>query len=686
MKKWTVDADDVRDIGAELFHETPWISDFLAPDNTSRLLLVGTKGFGKTLLLLAKRLRFERERSSFQLLPENDLVDKPVGQVRIFSRQDIDRIIQDEVYWENVWLMSIVLAIHKTSGTRVGNLQLPLRELAEDGNLVTIMDFFPAVIGLSRRDYFRAQRDFHNVLVPSYRRIHTPIAAFVDNVDEYFDAHLTSKEPTRGHVGATEKRFWYASQTGLAKAIRSLHGINHHIKIFASIRKEAFQQLLDVDPRAQQFEGSAVKIQYDSRDLQNIFTRNLCLEPDTNLVERESESAFDRFFGSQNRMIWHAHVGEPEPIWDYILRHTLFRPRDLMSMGYALSQIPPENRDALAIKHTVNETAKSIALSYVNEISPHMSDGVDFRRLFELTPKNILTRQEIDEISLLYNWDYYQEDIETDNPNFIHIFGALFKTGLLGSLTYLPTRKVEVQRFMLPGERTFAPDRSLPASEFYIVHPVLDAWLSELSPNYARQLDTLNIAGYNRTWRDKTALRGALAADIVDYTRIMLDADLFRVFVNDFRKVANKHCQSLEFFEVIQGDSLALVDRNPFNLISAIQKIAYDLWTSPYKVKLRVGCDYGIMVPMPLDGGANGPPMGMAYRTAARLESLGEPDTIIMTEEFLNELKNINSEIAYRELHDLPSTSLPSHEGLFNIKKNNATDPDIWKRLYYVRM
>ena len=272
------------------------------------------KGIRKTLLLLAKRLRFERARSSFHLLPENDLVDKPAGQVRIFSRPDIDKIIQDEMYWENVWLMSIVLAIHKASGTRVDRLQPPLCMLAEDGNLVTIMDFFPAVIDLSRRDYFRAQRDFHNVLVPSYRRIHTPIAAFVDNVDEYFDAHLTSQERTKGHVGATEKRFWYTAQTGLAKAIRSLHGINHHIKIFASIRKEAFQQLLDVDPRAQQFEGSAIKIQYDSHDLLNIFTRNLGLEPDTNLIERESESAFDRFFGSQNRMLWHAHVGEPEPV------------------------------------------------------------------------------------------------------------------------------------------------------------------------------------------------------------------------------------------------------------------------------------------------------------------------------------------------------------------------------------
>jgi hypothetical protein len=146
MQKWTVDADDVRDIGEDLFHETPWISDFLAHDNTSRLFLVGPKGFGKTLLLLAKRLSFERARSSFHLLPENDLVDKPVGQVRIFSRPDIDKIMQDEMYWEHVWLMAIVLALHKASGTRVAHLQRPLGPLADDGNLVTIMDFFPALI------------------------------------------------------------------------------------------------------------------------------------------------------------------------------------------------------------------------------------------------------------------------------------------------------------------------------------------------------------------------------------------------------------------------------------------------------------------------------------------------------------------------------------------------------------
>ena len=55
-------------------------------------------------------------------------------------------------------------------------------------------------------------------------------------------------------------------------------------------------------------------------------------------------------------------------------------------------------------------------------------------------------------------------------------------------------------------------------------------------------------------------------------------------------------------------------------------------------------------------------------------------------EEFLTELRNINSAFEYRELHDLLPASLPSQDGLFNIKKNNGTDPDMWKRLYYVPM
>jgi len=60
MHAWTIDADDIQiasDFDARLLHRTPWIEDFLDQARDDRFIIVGTKGFGKTLLLRAKRGR-----------------------------------------------------------------------------------------------------------------------------------------------------------------------------------------------------------------------------------------------------------------------------------------------------------------------------------------------------------------------------------------------------------------------------------------------------------------------------------------------------------------------------------------------------------------------------------------------------------------------------------------------------
>ena len=95
---------------------------------------------------------------------------------------------------------------------------------------------------------------------------------------------------------------------------------------------------------ALQFEGSSVNLVYGFKDLERIFIQNLEAEPDENCVQPgDRTDAFERFFGSENLQMWHPHVGEPESVWDYILRHTLLRPRDLMSIGAGLSQVAPSS-------------------------------------------------------------------------------------------------------------------------------------------------------------------------------------------------------------------------------------------------------------------------------------------------------------------------------------------------------
>ncbi len=85
LKIWTVDAQDANVIDDALFYQTSWIVDFLSADCT-KFLLVATKGFGKTLLLRAKRERLQRQQPGTLLLPENAMVDKPLGFYRYSQR------------------------------------------------------------------------------------------------------------------------------------------------------------------------------------------------------------------------------------------------------------------------------------------------------------------------------------------------------------------------------------------------------------------------------------------------------------------------------------------------------------------------------------------------------------------------------------------------------------------------
>jgi len=81
MRAWTVDADDIRvaeDFDESLLHRTPEIDAFLNPDRDDKFIVIGTKGFGKTLLLKAKRILYQKSEKA-ACLPAGNLLDKPIG-------------------------------------------------------------------------------------------------------------------------------------------------------------------------------------------------------------------------------------------------------------------------------------------------------------------------------------------------------------------------------------------------------------------------------------------------------------------------------------------------------------------------------------------------------------------------------------------------------------------------------
>ncbi len=606
-----------------------------------------------------------------------------IGGSHVFSRADLTRIGYDAPFWENAWLMAITLAVLKTahkldrsgaSALQGSELRSGLRGIFENPRLATITDHFAHVISLTIAQHMTARDDLQGSLAPAFRAVRSPMAAFIDNVDEHFNEHLAGNGGVvRSSYGATSKNVWYQAQTGLANAIRALHVQNHHIKLFASIRSEAFAQLTHNSPVATQLEGEALRIEYDGDDLREIFVRNLMAEAKSRCVAPRAREPFERVFGRPCLYVDHPHVGEAEPIWDYILRHTLGRPRDLMVIGAALAQLTPDKRSVENIRRKVNEEAGALATQYLSQIKPHLASDIDFDALFALVPRNILRKTEIKKLAAAYN-----RTASVKRSSAIHHpFCALYKGGLLGYVTQDVGTARLVQKFAAPpGDLLFAGDRVLPSSRYYILHPALDGPIRLKCADYTHGFDTLNIAGNGRLWREVTEARGIVKADVVGFSEIMLNAELAPTFAGDFKRYLEESASLLEHMKIEGGDTFVLRDRNAANLLAAVKAVAARLHASPYRARLRVGADFG-QVPR-----SSSPVM----RTAARLEAVSPSGGVCATREFRNAVDSIGGRYEWA-----PASALKEFEDVqrraeeYNLRKKEG-DPDLYREVYYFRL
>lgn len=680
MRLWAVDADSFESIDDDLFYQTNWIQGFLT--ESYRPLLVATKGFGKTLLLKAKRLRLEKEHS-LHLIPENrDLADRPAGRAPTFSESDIARMKGDQNYWEDVWALALILGCLR-SADKISTDQISKKSLESLSNTIRGLwgqeelrepsAFFSNLLELNPRELDHCKADLRKLLTPMFRNLNIPMAVFVDNVDEYFKTHIDGwRNQSASASGALDPDIWYEAQAGLAEAIYSLHRQNHHIKIFASIRKEAYMYLLNHSEIGLQLTGSVVLLDYEEEDLKEIFLRNVECESEYNLLEPGHPDRFVRFFGSSNIQMIHPHVGESEHIWDYLLRHTLRRPRDLMAIGARISALPPEQRTRAKIRAAINNVSEEIARTYINEVRGHIDQAIEFDRIWPSLPSNILSREQISEIGKGYN-TLGDTELDVSDTGYIHPICALYKCGLLGWVGPVIGDSVNEQKFEKPGEKIFLGNHVTPPSDYYIVHPSLDSLIRTHSMDYASSFNTLNIANSRGIWRDDRLFRGVLNSDVVGFSKINEDQDLGPHFEEELKKIVRESCGQLEEAKVEGGDRVILIDPNSYNLLKAYSILVQRLLKSRYKAELRCGAEYGVTQ----SGGS-------ALRTSARLEPLSEPSWVLMTSEYVKSVRSFEPNFDVMSAEILPQLKHRTKtSGLFNLSKSDQ-DPDIYRELYAI--
>ena len=89
--------------------------------------------------------------------------------------------------------------------------------------------------------------------------------------------------------------------------------------------------------------------------------------------ERLRADPLEAFLGQTT--VTDAYTREEEGSFEFIYRHTLLRPRDLMTVGQRLAALPPsERRSELRFKQVVHQAATEIAYEYLAEIAPHIGN------------------------------------------------------------------------------------------------------------------------------------------------------------------------------------------------------------------------------------------------------------------------------------------------------------------------
>src|SRR5438477_68467 len=279
MRAWTVDADDIRvadDFDESLLHRTPEIDGFLRSDRDDKFIVIGTKGFGKTLLLKAKRVLYQREGRAV-CLPAGALLDKPIGD-KIFSRELLAFFVVSPLPWSKIWLSAIALATLKHVGA-LGQLKVGpgITSLIDDDRLNSVIDHFVRLLDFTPSELQRSATDTDGHLVPRLRAVKAPLAIFIDGVDEYFNKHVEDRGVSPSITGELSPNVWHFAQLGLVEVAYQLRRINHHLKVFAAIRKEAYARLPQRTAMSQQYRGSAVDIAYSLESLREIFVNNIQL-------------------------------------------------------------------------------------------------------------------------------------------------------------------------------------------------------------------------------------------------------------------------------------------------------------------------------------------------------------------------------------------------------------------------
>lgn len=472
------------------FVSTKLANRFLDRDPTYTAV-VGSKGAGKSILLFRKAIQLKTAKDGACILPKSP--STAYSPTSAFSNTEqleeywqlVDRKGRpNHILWEALWQWALMVTVlqqwrnDEASRPRILTEQLhrllqpfraddPFKLITQHLNRVDDAQFK----GIPRPPQLDDLEDY----IRSYGSRFPPTYLFIDNHDDYFQ---------------NNPRFWKASSYGAFRAGYKLAEIsNHRLHFLSSLRPEVYWELRQSEhfPR---YSSSICRIHADDTFLLRLFRdRAARLQPEyLKSPEYRETDAIRAFIGDDlydtNKnacVLSNPTVGADGTVHEtfdqYLLRHTLGRPREIILLGNALidaiGQCDPRVPTESIIRNAINKTAsEEIGRAYVAEVSHRWPYCVN------RTPKDsishFITRYIKHNIIRRSEAEIIQERFarEIDAPaNEIHPFCYLAAFGLIGWPEQDPATGRWVQSFVRPGEDEL---KEIPGQvECLLVHPVL---------------------------------------------------------------------------------------------------------------------------------------------------------------------------------------------------------------------
>ncbi len=471
--KWEADAGNISDFKNfdSFVYRNGSVNEFL--DNKGKSFVIAAKGLGKTLLLSYKRYLLENAYQQDGSLPlifiprDNPYLSFIKSVKSTLSREKIS-VLQDWEYCKRFWELVIELSIlsYTTSEFKKEFKDFPQRVMRHKGFLEELIGqqnsieyVFNEIILLNETVLTNFIDDVSNYIGKKFSEINQGVYIFMDRLDNVLET--------------AHDQIWIPIQVGLLEAAWDLMRSNHHIKIFLSIRQEAYAAHHSRNTNA--ISSSVVKIEYSKTELKELVD---------NLVKfYENSLNLERFLGFDTFPNTITYMDEN--VFDFMYRYSIGRPRDFVQFCYELSK-KKDSYHNISTKRM--ELKKSITFTSSNTIISSLYDELKmlmkcfmsldyFNKFLVKLQHNVLTYQELKDICQDFNGENCNGECACC-PSSNHPFCDLYNMGLLG-IVERSSIDVEVkQKFKTPYEDFQYGLRG--DIEFFLIHPALREYIKKL--------------------------------------------------------------------------------------------------------------------------------------------------------------------------------------------------------------